>query len=255
VIGAAIHVRHDIDIELPTSSNASSREVVRVATSDADGRFRFTFDRAASDNPFSHGSAWKDAQIVAVAPGFGPAWLNAGSVDEGSEATFHLVADDVPIRGRILDTQGRPVAGLTVRIIRIGAAKDGADLSAMVAKGEVDFDIATLWYYDPDWLGRHGTWMTDSEGRFEIKGLGRNRIAGLEFESPQMERDALYALAGAGLPQSGPRTHSGRPLSTGPALSRASACRCRFRSHIGPNQADHGCRPVEGDGKTVSPRG
>ncbi len=252
VVDAAIYVRHDIDIELPSSVNASPREVGRVATSDADGRFRFTFDKAASDNPYSHGPAWKHAQIVAVASGFGPAWLNAGSVDEGSEATFHLVADDVPIRGRILDTQGRPVAEATVRLREIGAAKVGADLAAMLAKGEVDYDIANVWYYGPDWLGRHGTWITDAEGRFEIKGVGRDRIAGLEFESSQMERDTLYVLAGAGLPQSGPRPRSGRrsrPVLRFPAPPLVGP---DFDHILGPTKPITGVVRLKGTGKPLA---
>ena len=63
-------------------------------------------------------------------PGSRPAtWSRAG------EATLHLVRDDVPVRGRVLDSQGRPVAGVVVRIQAIWEVKDGVDLDAMLASG------------------------------------------------------------------------------------------------------------------------
>jgi hypothetical protein len=223
-----------------------------VATTDADGRFRFTFDRAESDGQFSEEPAWKGAQIVAVAPGFGPAWLEAGSVDDGGEVTFRLVADGVPIRGRVLDTQGRPVAEVTVRLKRIGAVRDGADLSAMLAKGEIDYDIANVWYFGPDWLGRHGTWLTDAEGRFEIKGVGRDRIAGLEFESPQMERDALFALAGPGLSRGGPQTRSGRRVRPALRFPAPPLVSPDFDHILGPTKPITGIVRSKGMGKPLA---
>ena len=65
--------------------------------------------------------AWHGAQIAAVAPGLAMAWVDAGSLLKGDEATLRLVRDDVPIRGRVVDPQGRPVAGVTVRLRQVGA--------------------------------------------------------------------------------------------------------------------------------------
>jgi RNA polymerase sigma factor (sigma-70 family) len=167
----------------------------RVAVAGADGRFRFEFDKAASDSPYTDGPAWHEAEIAAVAPGFGPAWIKAGSLGNGGEAAFRLVRDDVPIRGRILDLQGRPVAGATVRINDIAKADDGVDLDALLADGTLPYAKATSRYVGPTWLGHQGTWTTDADGRFEIKGVGRDRIVGLGLEGAGLEHGRLSAMA------------------------------------------------------------
>src|SRR5262249_26850307 len=85
-----------------------------VAASHAEGTFHFDLDKSASDFPYRDYPVWHEAAIAAVAPGFGPAWVTPKSLLTGGEAMLRLVRDDVPIRGRVLDTQGRPVAGVTV---------------------------------------------------------------------------------------------------------------------------------------------
>ena len=107
---------------------------------------------------------WHQAQIAAAAPGFAPAWVEAGDLVKGGEATLRLVRDDVPVRGRVLDSQGRPVAGVVVRIQLIWEVKDGVDLDAMLASGEVDenqmareyglYQRAPTWQADPAPSGR-----------------------------------------------------------------------------------------------------
>ena len=65
---------------------------------------------------------WKDARLVASAPGFGPAWVREGSIarDVTEEMPLRLVRDDSPINGRLVDLEGRPVAGATVRVFMVG---------------------------------------------------------------------------------------------------------------------------------------
>ena len=83
-----------------------------------------SWTRRASDGPYSSGGpVWHKAQIAAAAPGFAPAWIEAGDLVKGGEAALHLVRDDVPVRGRVLDSQGRPVAGVVVRIRAIWEVK------------------------------------------------------------------------------------------------------------------------------------
>ena len=54
-----------------------------MAVSEPDGRFRFNLDKSSSDWTFSDGPAWHEAQIAAVAPGYGPAWIAAGIAAQG----------------------------------------------------------------------------------------------------------------------------------------------------------------------------
>jgi hypothetical protein len=111
------------------------------------------------------------------------------------ETALRLVRDDVPVRGRVLDSQGRPVVGVAVRIRAIWEVQDGVDLDAMLASGAVDENMSPMarrygdalgpavstWQLDlaPLWPGGRNTWTTDADGRFEVRGVGRDRVARL----------------------------------------------------------------------------
>ena len=45
------------------------------------------------------------------------------------------------------------------------------------------------------WLGRPGTWTTDADGRFEVRGVGRDRIVSLIIQGPTLADSHLYAMA------------------------------------------------------------
>src|SRR5262249_51233337 len=77
-------------------------------TSGPDGRFHIAVSKAGLDkNPTAI------LQIVAVADGFGPDWVQLDKPDV-QEWTLRLAKDDVPITGRILDLEGRPIPGATI---------------------------------------------------------------------------------------------------------------------------------------------
>ena len=173
VAGAAIHVwRHYSEDGWNHTDPVTHGQRGRVAVSGPDGRFHFELDRSPSDFPYYDYPVWHEAKIAAGAPGYGPAWIVAGSLLKGGEATLQLVRDDVPIRGRVVDTQGRPVAGVTVRAYWIFAVNAGIDPGSLIAAGEFQDNKATSYYRDPTWLGRQGTWTTDADGRFEVRGVG-----------------------------------------------------------------------------------
>ena len=108
---------------------------------------------------------------------------------------MRLVPDGVPIRGRILDLQGRPVAGVTVYAREIRVPNSGFDIDAWLASGALYPGGTSSQYRGPTWLGRDGTWTTDNNGRFEVRGVGRDQIVGLEFRCPGLEKVYLYAMA------------------------------------------------------------
>jgi len=194
-----------------TSNTVPAYQSGRVATSDAEGRFHFELDKASSDFPYRDFPAWHGAQIAAVAPGYGPAWVDAGSLLKGGEVTLRLVRDDVPIRGRVLDSQGRPVSGVTVRAHEIRVAGEQVDRDALLASGAIDFGQTASQYSGPTWLGKRGAWTTDGDGRFEVRGVGRDRIVGLEFRSPVLAKSFLYAMARASQVPTKPHPRPSRP--------------------------------------------
>jgi RNA polymerase sigma factor (sigma-70 family) len=198
VAGAEIFVRHNTQFGWSAVDPGPEGQKGRVAVSDADGRFRFDLDKASSDFPWGDDPAWHRAQIAAVAPGLALAWVEAGSLLNGDEATLRLARDDVPIRGRVVDSQGRPIAGVTVRLRMIAAVKDGVDLDAVLASGELGNEQAGAWYGDyhgKTWPGGRNTRTTDADGRFEIRGVGRDRIASLIVQGPMLADSTLYAMA------------------------------------------------------------
>ena len=58
-----------------------------------------------------------DIQVIASAEGFGPAWTGLAEIK--GEIELRLVPDDIPIEGRLLTLEGRPIAGITVRTLTV----------------------------------------------------------------------------------------------------------------------------------------
>ncbi|QEH38573.1 Regulatory protein BlaR1 [Aquisphaera giovannonii] len=136
------------------------------------------------------------SQPVVKAEGYGPAF--AEPEEKGDVATFRLVKDDVPLRGRVLDIQGRPVAGATVQVVGVlwhpGGSLDPwiEKLKAEKTAYPVEYSTLKSWSLrDVPGLFPPGT--TDAEGRFTVTGLGRERIASLLISGPGIETRFEYA--------------------------------------------------------------
>jgi RNA polymerase sigma factor (sigma-70 family) len=96
------------------------------ARTDAAGRFEFRLRPGEVVASWS-GRPVRTFQVVVAAKGHGPVWTSADAGAAASGLTFRLVKDDVPIEGRILTMEGKPVPGATVRVMRI-EAMPGEDL-------------------------------------------------------------------------------------------------------------------------------
>src|SRR5205807_4627487 len=99
--------------------------------------------------------------VIAVADGRGPCWAVVGK--PAAKLTLRLTRE-VPVVGRILDEDGRPVRGVKVRVVCV--VEEGRD--------------------PPPWAGpvpgQPQTVTTGADGRFRLTGLGGDRrvILGLE---------------------------------------------------------------------------
>ena len=49
------------------------------------------------------------AVVTAVGAGHGVGWAVIGKVDDAGHLTLKLAKDDVPIRGRVVNLEGRPI--------------------------------------------------------------------------------------------------------------------------------------------------
>jgi len=211
------------------------------AESDSRGGFEFSVKKSDLD-PVIQKWRWDRVGVVAVKEGYGfdflPAWFldtTGRFVDElpGTDRTieknwgkprtvFTLVADDVPVSGRVIDLEGRGVADVKVEVVGAFVGIDGSLDAWEAAASQKDADYVTMWqhirtlaegYMEMGRFNRHGrmgdtppgriymTWQflggfrapfvpvtrTNAEGRFTIKGLGRDRIAEFVLSAPGIE--------------------------------------------------------------------
>jgi RNA polymerase sigma factor (sigma-70 family) len=178
------------------------------ATSDADGRFHFTvakadFDQSASNEP------WDQAVVVAKAEGYGLGvpQIEVGKPVRQTDLTLHLAADDVPVSGRVIDLQGQPVAGVTVRLQALFWSPQG-NLSAWLRDlQERKLAYPTLRQHlvslEGGWMGRDlgkvfPPAVTGPDGRFRLPGVGRERVAALRIEGPTIVVTELFAMTRPG---------------------------------------------------------
>jgi RNA polymerase sigma factor (sigma-70 family) len=152
---------------------------LRKATSGADGRFRFTFARSELDAKLLDSSR---PAVVAVASGYGPDWAVVGDSAESVELSLKLV-QDLPVNGRILDQNRRPIAGAKTHVDSVLSAPE-EDVTRYLAGDRSS-------WFPKAWLGslpgQPAILTTDADGRFRVTGVGRDRIVRLALEGPAIQ--------------------------------------------------------------------
>lgn len=155
------------------------------AVTDAEGRYRFAVSRE---------EALQSGPLFAQKEGFAADWRNLARKENEREVNFQLARDDVPITGRIVDLEGRPVEGATVRATSIQARMDGGNLDPLIEQWKqverrpVPSPSRGLPTPPPmrsihtEALGLDRPVKTDREGRFQLSGFGRERLVHLEME-------------------------------------------------------------------------
>src|SRR5262249_21268617 len=150
-------------LSLWTNAVKKQADMPVLATTGTDGRFRLTVAKADLD---------RGAKIVARAKDHGPDWFEVAKLDKGGEVTLLLAKDDVPIKGRVIELEGRPVAGVTIEVGRL----EQNDLNPWLDKakkgwsGHRDRELAA------EALDGPTTVTTAKVGRFRLTGFGRDRV-------------------------------------------------------------------------------
>ncbi len=158
------------------------------ATSDRKGRFAFTFEWTKGD------PTQKWAQIIAVADRHGPDWVVVPSPWKNEALTLRL-AKEVPIQGRLLDLDGKPVTGATLRVEHTHRYK-GDDLKAFlqtVREGEFP-PVPVKWWQGP-FPGQPKTLTTAPDGRFRLTGVGADSEVRFHVEGPGIQFGFVRAVA------------------------------------------------------------
>ncbi len=164
----------------------------KVATTDADGKF-------TADVP-------KDAPayfwVYATKPGFGVTWTEPKypnrTITEPGKLTLKMPADQ-PITGTVVGTEGKPVAGASVTVFTLmdPTGRDFDTFLKAAAAGE--FGAIGQWddpLHPPVELFRA---TTDADGKFEVKGVGNDRIVGLAVSGKGVARQSGMVLTRKGV--------------------------------------------------------
>ena len=184
------------------ASPADGRLAIRAETG-ADGRFEFDAPDMTT-TAFDGLPTRRPCIVIAACRGYAPDWIEVwgrclryGWIQmpvKGTGLELRLAKDDVPIQGRVLDPEGRPISGARVDISSVGVPK-GRDLDAFLDRHikanpfvELDreFDRTLA---QPDLLpGVTSKTLTDANGRFTLSGFGRERLCRLEVTPPGAAR-------------------------------------------------------------------
>jgi RNA polymerase sigma factor (sigma-70 family) len=180
------------------------------ATTDADGRFEFD----APDMTYTEFDglpARREGFLFVTKDGHGPDWFHTWGHKtgygfrthwdpvKGAELNLHLAKDDVPIRGRFLDPDGKPLAGARVRLSRLMVPlRRDLDAYLKLVSGanalylSIDYERDT---YRPLLIpGLTTEARTDADGRFTLSGLGRDRLAVLDVSAPGVADTTLTVM-------------------------------------------------------------
>jgi protocatechuate 3,4-dioxygenase beta subunit len=160
------------------------------ATSGDNGRFAFTVTRSEYDSAPADRPRY---QVMAVAPGHGCDWVAVAAAKE--ELTLRLIKD-VPIRGRILDPDGKPVAGARIKIASVSAAK-GKDLEGYLEAVRKGAGYAFAKNWSGPLPGQPAVVTTGEDGRFKLTGFGRERVIRLHLEGPAITTAELDVMTRA----------------------------------------------------------
>jgi hypothetical protein len=171
------------------------------ATTDPDGRFRFTIERSEL--------AWDRSRqrfpgplLAAFAKGYGPVWTDELLIGDPEGALLELVADDAPISGRLIDLEGRPLPDVKVRVIQVDATPQN-DLSAWLEEiQKKPSGYRSFNHFSKSLPVVLSTLIppakTGADGRFQLAGAGRERLVSLVVEGPTIETRVLQVMTHVG---------------------------------------------------------
>ncbi len=183
------------------------RKLLAETRTSSEGRFRLGLDPEEVIRATS-AESWRRAQVAAFADGYGPGWELLGEIEADQEVKLPLV-EDVPIRGRILDQQGRPVHGATVRLLWLhdeGGELDGflqATRDRPASMGLQSYTQENMKYLNPGliaWIDDRTAKSpfyevtTDEEGRLELRGIGRERSVYVHISGPGIATQLAFIV-------------------------------------------------------------
>lgn len=180
---------------------------------ETDGEGRFSFHAPDLVIPGADGRPTNQRCLVlATANGYGPDWRQIPGRDgvwgiwvvrnpvRPGEIALRLAADDVPLRGRLLGPDGRPLAGARVRPaqLMVPARRDLDEYIRYVTQDEsavMNGPSFQQYLALPAPLpGSPQEQRTDADGRFTLSGLGRDRVVHLDLSGPGVVETTITVM-------------------------------------------------------------
>jgi protocatechuate 3,4-dioxygenase beta subunit len=164
------------------------------ATTGSDGTFEFTAPWYTFGDRFN--------VVAATAPGHAAGWVEVARTVRKDALTIRLASDDTPITGQVVDLEGKPVPGATLRVLQINAAPNedlGAFLEAARAKSARSLAIEQK-HLSRMTVALAPTVKTDAAGRFRLDGIGRDRLVLAQIDGPTIASTQVRILTRPGKP-------------------------------------------------------
>jgi protocatechuate 3,4-dioxygenase beta subunit len=143
-----------------------------------DGRFRLDAPRTSSVGYFS-------AHAMAAASGCGLGWVALNADAPEPTAEIRLRPEQV-VRGRLVDVNGQPAAGVELRVGYLGVPQVAGELSDSINVNDSPPEGCRLWPRPV---------KSDDQGRFAVRGIGRGLRTLLEVADPRFAPQQLDLLA------------------------------------------------------------
>ena len=147
--------------------------------------------------------------IIAKADGFTYGWRSfAGAPRDGSKPdlnpVYKVARDNTPVEGRLVDLEGKPLANLRVSVLSAAVSNQG-DLGEFV-KAITDHApvYESLFRHVSNYLVNIHTGSTmaqflptattDKEGRFILRGFGKEQLLELRIEGEPIETQSVFVM-------------------------------------------------------------
>lgn len=165
--------------KVPEPRELSDLQMVEAGRTDEEGRFQVVIPNYGGKE-----------NLIAYHEGYGIDWVSFHDSTSTTKPVELKLVEDLPITGKVLSTEGKPIPGVRVSISGIAIPKDEKldDFLAgwMTNLQEILTTPEKRLYCSLEGIVGHS--ITDAEGRYKLRGVGKERLATILFEGAGIAR-------------------------------------------------------------------